>query len=212
MTHQIARYGIVLGMVALVGCARDPQAPTPIAPPPTTLAAPVAPPPTPPPSSPSGNALGGSYAMTLDIGSGCGVVPEAERIRKYTATIDQGGDGRYVVTLSDARFLTGPICTAGEGHFAGVGCHQFFAATDGQSVQFFLAENNEWHGAQIVEQLSAGTWMEIVGTASGRFHPTSIEASGTGRVWYCPTSSSYPFPCSNFLGCDSAMRLTLTRK
>lgn len=214
MTRRTAGHGIVLGLV-LVGCARDPQAPTPIAPiaaPPTTLAAPDAPPPTPPPTSPSGNALGGTYAMTLDLGSGCDVIPEAERIRKYTATINQDADGRYLVTLSDAIFLTGAVCTSGEGHFRGVGCHQFFAATDGQSVHFFIADNNEWHGAQIVEQLSAGTWIELSGTMSGRFHRRSIEASGPGRIWYCQTSSSYPFPCSTVRGCDSPMRMNLERR
>jgi hypothetical protein len=219
MTRPIARYGVVLGIVALGACAGDPQAPTPIAPPPTTPVAPpttgvspVTPPPTPPPTSPSGNALGGSYALTLDLGAGCDVLPEGERIRRYSATIDQDGNGRYLVTLGDASFLTGAVCTAGEGHFRGIGCHQFFAATDLQSVQFFLADNNEWHGAQIVEQLSSGAWIEITGTMSGRSHPRSIEASGPGHVWYCPTSSGYPFPCSRYTFCDTSLRLTLTRR
>ena len=109
------------------------------------------------------------YTLTLHIGSGCAVVPEAERTRKYTATIDYAGGGRYVVTLSDGTFLTGPICTAGSRHFSGIGCGQFFASEDIDTVQFFLENNNdEAHGGHIVEQLASGTWLEIIGYAGGK--------------------------------------------
>lgn len=204
MTRQIAFYGIVLGIVALVACDGHPQAPTPFVPPQAT----------PPPTNPSRNPLVGLYTLTLNIGSGCAVLPEAERTRKYTATIDYGGEGRYVVTLSDATFLTGPICTAGSEHFSGIGCQQFFASEDIDTVQFFLENNNdEAHGGHIVEQLSSGTWLEIIGRAGGKLDLSSTEASGTSSVWYCRTPSSYPFPCSSVVSCGSTdMRLTLTRK
>jgi hypothetical protein len=191
--------------VALVGCSGYPQAPNPIGP-----AQPVAPstaqsiyPPV----------LNGVYALTLSVGSGCAVIPEAERTRKYTATVDYRGAGRYVVTLGDATFLTGPICTAGSSHFSGLGCHQFFASEDIDTAQFFLANNNEAHGGHIVEQLSSGTWLEIIGSATGKLDSSSIEASGTSTVGYCRTPSPDPFPCSRVVSCASAdMRLTLTRK
>jgi hypothetical protein len=155
--------------------------------------------------------------MTLDIGSGCDVIPTAERTRTYTATIEHNGE-RNVVTLSDASFLSGPICTAGSRHFSGMGCQQFFATEDAYAaVQFFLENNNdEAHGGHIVEQLSSGTWVEITGHAAGTLDPldlSSIEASGAGSVWYCPTPSDYPFPCANFTSCRSDdMRLTFRRR
>ena len=215
MTRQIAFYGIGLGIVALVACGNDPQAPTPLGPPPaappTTLGPAL---PTPPPTSPSSSALVGSYTLTLDIRSGCDVVPEADRTRRYTASIDKNAEGRYVVTLSDAFFLGGPICDAGAGVYSGIGCHQFFASEDNGTVRFFLVNNNDdAHGGHIVEQTPSGTWLEIIGEVGGRVDRSSIEASGPGSVWYCSTSSPYPFPCSSFAGCrPTDMRLTLTRK
>ena len=77
---QIAIYGIVLGTVAFAACDSHPQAPTPLGPSQAT----------PPPSArqprdrgtnPGNNPLIGLYTLTLDIGSGCAVVPEAERTR-----------------------------------------------------------------------------------------------------------------------------------
>jgi len=213
MTRQAALIGIVLGIMALLACDRHPQVPTRVVPPQAT----------PPGASanpgalgtdPSGRSIVGSYTLTLDLGSGCAALPEAERTRRYTAAIDDSGGGRYVVTLSDATFLTGPICTAGSGHLSGFGCHQFLASRDGDTVQFFLENDNaDAHGGHIVEQSPSGTWVEIVGRAVGRLDRSSIEASGTSTVWYCGTPSSYPFPCSSFVSCDSTdMRMTLARK
>jgi hypothetical protein len=154
------------------------------------------------------------YTLTLDIGSGCPVVPQEERIRKYSARLDDTSSGLKVVTLSDAAFLGGPICTAGEGRFSGIGCHQFFASEDNDTMQFFLENNNdEAHGGHIVEQLSFGGWLEIIGSASGKLDASTTEASGPGSIWYCSTPSSYPFPCSKYVGCrTNDMRLTLMRR
>jgi len=210
MIRLIAFYGIALGAVVFAACDSHPAAPTPL--PPQAIPPPSAPP-NPAPPGPS-NSIAGVYTLTLNIGSGCAVVPEAERTRKYTATIDYTRGGRYVVTLSDATFLTGPICTAGSRHLSGIGCHQFFAYEDIDTVRFSLENNNdEAHGGHIVEQLSSGTWLEIMGESAGKLDLSSIDASGTGSAWYCRTPSSYPFPCSSFVGCRSTdMRLTLTRK
>ena len=206
MTRWIALYVIALTIVTFAACDSHPQSPTPLTPPA------VMPPPSAQPHPPG--TLAGLYTLTLNIGSGCAAVPEAERTRTYTATIEYTSGGRYVVTLSDAMFLTGSICTAGSRHFSGIGCHQFFASEDIDTVHFFLENNNdEAHGGHIVERLSSGTWLEIIGYADGKLDFSSIEASGTSSVWYCRTPSSYPFPCSNFVGCGSSdMRLTLTRK
>jgi hypothetical protein len=182
--------------------SRTPQGPASIAPSPV--------PPTPDPGDP----LIGSFALTLYVGSGCPAVPETAATRHYTATIGSVGVGRYVVTLTDATFLTGPICTGGSGRFSGIGCDQFFASEDIDLATFFLVNNNdEAHGGHIVEQLSSGTWLEIIGNATGKLRGSSIEASGTSTIWYCRTPSAYPFPCSDFAACRSDdARLMFTRK
>ena len=209
----IAFYGIMLA-VAFAACDSRPQSPTPVTPPPASPPPSAQPSPMPPGTNPSSYLLAGSYTLTLDIGSGCPAIPDAERSRQYTATIEYASGGRYVVTLSDATFLTGSICTAGSGHFSGIGCHQFFASEDIDTAHFFLENNNDdAHGGHVVERLSSGTWLEVIGAAVGKFDSSSIEASGSGSVWYCRTPSSYPFPCSNFVGCSSTdMRLTLRRR
>jgi len=204
----------IVGVLALMACGGSPQAPTPLSTPQASPSATA----TPPVSTPSLGQTSASssdrYALTLDIGSGCPVVPEEERIRKYSARFDDTSSGLKVVTLSDAAFLRGPICTAGEGRFSGIGCHQFFASEDIDTMQFLLENNNdEGHGGHIVEQLSSGGWLEIIGSASGKLNLSSMEASGSGSVWYCGTPSSYPFPCSKYAFCRSTeMRLTLTRR
>jgi hypothetical protein len=198
----------MLGMLAVPACSGSPQAPAPV--PQTGGPNPV---PTPSPS-PVNHPFDGTYALTIEIGSSCTAVPESERTRAYTARFDRVGDGSYVVTLSDANFLTGPICDFGSGRFAGIGCHQFFAHEDGPQMQFVLANNNdEAHGGHIVEQTASGTWLEIIGEAVGARNPLSMDAAGRGSVWRCPESRGYPFPCSSFVFCDSAeLRLRLTRR
>lgn len=208
----MSRHGIALAMVALAACAGDPQAPTPLTTPPV---APLAPPvPHPPAAGGTGNDLAGSYALTIDIGSGCGVIPAGERIRRYDAVLEGSGDGRYLVTLGDAAFLGGPICSGGSARLSDRGCQQFFAVQSGEKIQFVLAnENDDTHGGHIVERLPSGAWMEIIGSAGGRIDASSIQASGRSSVWYCPTSVAYPFPCFGFAGCASTdMQLTLTRR
>jgi hypothetical protein len=217
MIRQIA-FGLLLGTLIVAACGGNPDSPSSVSPPQTATPPPSSPPspgpaPTPLPS-PAGSTIPGVYSLTLDIGSGCAVVPEADRVRSYTATIAYAADGRYVVTLSGAKFLTGLICTGGSRHFAGIGCDQFFASEDIDIANFFLENNNdEAHGGHIVEQVSSGGWMEVIAGASGALNRTPIVATGMGSVWYCRTSMSYPFPCTNFVSCRSSdMRLTFARK
>ena len=154
MIRKIAVNGIVFGTLVLAACdGRSMPAPTPVGPPT----------PGPPGTNQNSDSITGLYTLTISIGSECAVVPEAARTRRYTAAIDQAGGGRYVVTLSDATFLTGPICTSGSRHFSGIGCHQFFASEDIDTVSFFLENNNdEAHGGHIVERLSFGNgWKSL---------------------------------------------------
>ena len=203
---------LLMGTLAFAACDSPPSGPTPAGP--AIASQPPAPPRNPAPSPvPGGSRLVGSYLLTLDMGSGCSVVPASERTRRYTADITYVGAGRYVVTLNDATFLMGSICTAGSSHFAGIGCHQFFASEEADTVNFSLANNNdEAAGGHITERLSSG-WVEIIGEARAKFDPTVIEASGAGSVWYCRTPSAYQSPCANFTSCESDdMRLTFRRQ
>ena len=96
----------------------------------------------------------------------------------------------YVVDTPPAgRSCKARSGTAASGRFEGIGCHQFFASKDTDTASFALENNNdEAHGGHIVEQSSSGTWLEIIGSATGPFSVsgdliTSIDASGTGSVW-----------------------------
>jgi hypothetical protein len=184
---------LLISGIALVSCDRTRLTPTAPSPP---------------------EALIGRFMLTLTAGADCAAIPDAAKTRRYLASIDATGDGQYVVTLSDATFLTGPICTAGSTRFAGVGCHQFFASRQDDVVQFDLANNNdEAHGGHIMEQLSLGTWLEIIGNGTGRLHASTIVATGTASLWYCPSARSYPFPCFDFVSCRSSdLQLTFTRR
>jgi hypothetical protein len=207
-------YLIRLTCLALMGllcvaCTNTPapQVSTPTAP---AQTAPAPGPPTPPPTSIQDDVTG-DYDLTLDIGSGCSIVPASERIRTYSATVTSPEASRYLVTLTSGAFLGGSICTF---HKGGTGCNQFTAERAGDRFTFDLVnDNDDAHGGHIVEQTLAGTWLEIIGQASGARQGTSIEASGTSDVWYCSSSRGYPFPCPTYAGCTSDdMRLRFVRK
>jgi hypothetical protein len=78
-------------------------------------------------------------------------------------------------------------------------------------MTFDLA-NDEWHGGHIVEQLGNGTWLELIGKASGSMRDGTLEASGSGSVWYCGQRVSYPYPCFAATCRTDDMRLTFTRR
>jgi hypothetical protein len=164
------------------------------------------------------NPLDGAYTLTLQIGSSCSAIPDAEKIRVYEASIGQVAnrtDLGHLVTLTGAHFLTGPICTSASGRFAGIGCDQFFASEDIDWVGFFLQINNDQtHGGHIVEQTSSGGWLEISGRAEGALNShSSIDASGMLDVGVCLTPSDYPYPCPEYRFCPSTdAHLRLDRK
>jgi hypothetical protein len=209
MPSRTCLVGIALAATAAGACGGYPQSPSPVAPAQTTQATASL-----PTGSQPANSIAGQYALTLDVGSGCSVVPEEQRVRYYDAAIDSVGDGSYVVTLAGDKFLNGSICTAGQASSPGVGCNQFFASQDSTGVRFTLDNHNDdTHGGHIVERFSSGAWAEIVGEAAGSPESASISASGTGKVWYCSTSGGYPFPCSNPKSCaTNNMQLKFTRK
>lgn len=107
------------------------------------------PPPSVPPPVPAPPAeLAGDYMMTLDLGSGCDVIPKDERMRTYEATITSEREASYFVTLTSGTFLRGLICTLEKG----LGCHQFRAGKEGDMVRFDLDNSGEFHGGLIVER------------------------------------------------------------
>lgn len=206
MSRRIALFGILLSTLAVASCADSPQAPSP---PPQSQASASPSPPNPgapPDTGKNSNPASGLYGLTLTIGPSCTILPEAKRTRQYSARLADDGPGRYVVTLGDASFLTGPVCT-----IEGLDCNQFRAVEEADTMRFVM-ESGEWHGGTIVERTTAGTWLEIYGEAVGARHPSSIEASGSGGVWYCPTSSGYPFPCFGSVACKSDLRLVFAKK
>jgi hypothetical protein len=162
--------------------------------------------------------LNGVFTLTLQIGSSCSALPDSERTRVYDASIGRipnRTDLGSIVTLSGTRFLTGSICTTTLGTYAGIGCNQFLGSEDTDQVWFTLQNNNDdAHGAHIVEQTSSGQWLEIIGQAYGPFTSTeTIEVAGTANVWFCKTSSAYPFPCSQYVWCPSTdLQLRFRRK
>jgi hypothetical protein len=202
--------GLALLFSASAACERSsPTIPSADLPQPVSPASPTLLLPSAPPTS-SRDPFDGHYAMTLDVGAECSALPSNERTRTYSATISSIDEAKYIVTLTEGRFLSGLICDIARG----VGCNQFFASRQGNETKFELVnDNDDGHGGHIVEQLSDGTWIEVIGDAIGQFRGDTIEARGSASVWYCPRPSGYPFPCGSYTGCKSSnMRLAFNRK
>jgi len=157
------------------------------------------------PPGASTDSLVGRYTLTLT--HGCTEVPEAARTRTYTASIEPAVSG-FVVTLSDAQFLQGDVCTMAESR---LGCHQFLASRQGDNVRFDLTNADEWHGGYITEHIPTDTWLQVYGSAVGRLNGGAITASGSGGVWYCPTSIRNG--CNAARYCEATdLRLTFNRR
>jgi hypothetical protein len=126
--------------------------------------------------------------LTLEIGGEC-AIPKDAKTRTYTAVIDAFADPRltanHVITLSDATFASG--CGT-NGLAPGLGCNQFFAETDRNSLTVFMSDLDYGEGGQITERLQDGTWLHIVGHASGQFEGSIVNASGSAQLFYCPVS------------------------
>ena len=214
MTAIIPRLGLGVALLLSVAACDGTSAPSPISPSPSPAAVvpPVANPPANPPGSGTQDPIAGQYTLTVTVGPGCDVLPEIVRNRTYAASIDPAGDTAYVVTLSEASFLSGGICTAAPSR---LDCNQFVASRAGDVLRFDLInQNDDGHGGHIVEHIPPGTWWSLIGSATGRIQDGSITATGSGGdVWYCPTVMAYPFPCRSSVSCRPAdFRLTFTRR
>jgi hypothetical protein len=163
-----------------------------------------------PPDTGSTDPIAGRYTLAMTIGPSCDSLPEIGRNRTYAASINQAGPTSYVVTLSEATFLSGSICTAAPSR---LDCNQFAASRAGDVLRVDLInENDDGHGGHIVEQIPPGTWMEVIGSATGGVKDGTITAAGSADVWYCPTVMGYPFPCRSFVCRSADLRLTFTRR
>ena len=130
-------------------------------------------------------------------------MPEA-RQRSYDATIEND-----IVTLRSGVFLEGSICT----NETQLGCNQFRLTQTADPPVIDMLSDSEWHGGAIVERLSSGTWLELIGKGVGRVEGTTIHSTLEGNIWYCPESRTYPFPCNTFRGCSlSNLQVTIARK
>jgi hypothetical protein len=202
------RGGLVLA--PFLACAGHPEAPTAVDPP-----ALIEPRPTGRTMAES-SVLAGDYTLTLSLGTGCAAIPAAERTRTYSAHIAPpaatGDRGSSLVTLGGATFLAGPVCTAGSGRYAGIGCHQFFEAESAERAKFSVNDDGEAHGGHIVEHLPSGSWIEIAGEASGVRNASGMQATGTSQVSYCAAASPNPFPCAQLVGCNADLTLTLVQR
>ena len=209
MARYTGSLATLLVVAALAAACETPSYPTPswalgVVPTPAPAV------PGPPIPDPVSGAHVGSYALTVTLAATCEAVPEAERTRAYAAAVTLGPRGLYIVTLSEARFLTGTACTA---NVRGLGCHQFTASESGDMVRFHLEDLTGARGSHIVEQAASGGWIEIVGEAAGRAGGGVIEASGTAQVAYCRDASGFAFACRDYSLCGSSdLRMTLTRR
>jgi hypothetical protein len=201
---------VLLLLSAIAACDSTSPLPTVPSPPPAAAGTSAPSEPSPDPNLPP-DPLVGRYVLELALGPDCGSVPDAAKHRTYAARIDSRGGTSYVVTLSEATFLSGSICTAAP---SGFDCNQFPASRAGELLRFDLInENDEGHGGHIVERVPAGTWIEVIGSAAGPVQGGTITATGSASAWYCPTPAGYPFPCQSFVSCKSDdFRLTFTRR
>jgi hypothetical protein len=199
------------GALALVFAATACDSPKPPTIPTPDVSAMRSPTPAPPAPSPASDPIVGRYTAEVAAGADCATVPEEARRRSYEASITAAGSDKYVVTLGGAAFLQGDICTMAP---SGLGCHQFVASRAGDRLRFeLLNENDDGHGGHIVEQLPPGTWIELIGSGTGRMQDGRITATGDATIWYCSTASAYPFPCASYTSCRSDdLRLTFARQ
>jgi Carboxypeptidase regulatory-like domain len=149
----------------------------------------------------------GAYTLTLELGGQC-PIPEEAKTRTYTAIIE-AVDDRYVVSLNDATFAQG----CGTNNLApGLGCNQFLAQRDGNSLRFTMLDLDWGEGGQVTERLSDGTWLTIVGHASGHFEGSILNASGMAQLFYCPVSQESAWGCGTRFCATEEFRLRFSRR
>ena len=134
----------------------------------------------------SGPSLSGTYQLTISAGS-CsadGVLPEAAKIRTYTASIWEPG-GKVRVALSGANFAAKPCpatnCFGGDGS-------SFTGESQAEESRFTLAEyvsDWDWNAGiypDVVERLADGTLLSISGRAIVKPTPDGFSGMLDGSI------------------------------
>ena len=161
----------------------------------------------------------GRYALTVTVDAACNALPDIVRTRTYTSAIESRRPDDYIVTLSDAKFLTdqqlGPATFQIHCGY-GLGCNQFTASREGNQLNFRLVpnyqrSNDEFAGGagSIIELIPpADHHLGIEGTSLGRLDGTTIQAAIDGRVWFCPAMfSNFSEECS---ACANSAHVSMT--
>lgn len=121
--------------------------------------------------------IAGSYAVTLTADTACNNLPDAARVRTYTATVVPGsGSDLFVGTLSDAQFfqLTSS-CPIPERCSWTLNRFSIGTAGDFAGIPF-----------SIVEALGDGKYLLVDAAGWGSIDATGITASLDGSLTYCP--------------------------
>ena len=136
--------GVFVGLVTVVACSGAPQAPSAIDRPGVATE----------PADPVTTSLVGTYSATLALPA-CTGLPEAERVRHYSAGIERDETtGVHVVTLSGATFLD---TLPSQFHPVPMTANQFLASQDAGVASFTLW--GDWEssfGGHIIERTSSG--------------------------------------------------------
>jgi hypothetical protein len=151
--------------------------------------------------------LAGDHTLTLSADTTCEGFPPPARTRTYQASIEAtaGHPSHFSIRLSGNSFLPGHDSLGA------------IVATD--FVRFFVfpgrLDNDE--AVPVVEELSRGTFLALVGTAKADVNPRDRTIAGRFDGWieYCPATPSTPyFQCPvKSVGCrSSSHQLILTRK
>ena len=171
----------------------------------TVIVGPPLPTPVPVPSS---DPLAGLYTLAVTATSECPGIPAAAMSRTYSAAVDPTGADTFRVTLGDATFLLGDICSG----FSGIGCHQFTASRNGATWTVNLGSAED-QGGKIIEHIAPGNWAYYTGSGSAPVTSPDLQMTlNGGGIWACPTLQQAPFPCDTFQHCSSNLRLTFTRR
>ena len=162
--------------------------------------------------------LAGRYRLDIDAadrvdGRQCSSLPASAARRTYTADIVSLG-AYHAVKLYDAKFLADSASVAYACRDARLPqsgnaiCHQFILNGDANALTVSAGAEDDGRGSEIWEGLPDGFVLEIIGTASGSMTNGSIEANGSGSLWY-----GNGLPATAFYSCSArAMRFTFTPK
>lgn len=148
---------------------------------------------------PPARILNGQYEIRFEADASCSNLPEAVRVRRYTARVDGSSS---VITLTGAQF--GPPF---EGRY---NWNSVYSQMDtGGAGGLFFEDPSVW------ELLTADSYISIFGDAYGVFDPEHTELLAWGDFRYCSSreDDSYPECAVPEIVCRSDRhKVTLTRQ